>query len=309
MKTVPIAFAFDNNMVFPACICMSSLLMHALPDTCYDIFILYYDNLDFSQIDRLSEYYPNCRIQYRQVNDSFEASYEVRDITVPTYYRLLIPELIPEYDKILYSDVDVIFRTDLSDVYFNTDLSDCYVAGVNSLAHLIPEYKHYYDKLGLEADKIIYAGNILLNSKRIRENNIVAQFLKHAQQKYKFQDLDILNIVCQGKIKYLNPDFCLTTHLSQLAVYDRGQLLRYWSDEVIEKALEEGIVHYNGNKPWIQYCINFDIWWEHYRKSFYFDRKYYFDFFYYRLNIFDQLPLINRLNILIRYFVYGKQVL
>ena len=37
---VPIAFAFDNNLVMPACICISSLLMNARPDTFYDIFIL-----------------------------------------------------------------------------------------------------------------------------------------------------------------------------------------------------------------------------------------------------------------------------
>lgn len=33
MKTVPIAFAFDNNLVFPACVCLSSLLMNAKDDT------------------------------------------------------------------------------------------------------------------------------------------------------------------------------------------------------------------------------------------------------------------------------------
>ena len=40
MKTVPIAFAFDNNLVLPACICISSLLMNAKEETFYDIFIL-----------------------------------------------------------------------------------------------------------------------------------------------------------------------------------------------------------------------------------------------------------------------------
>lgn len=46
MKTVPIAFAFDNNLVLPACICISSLLMNAKEETFYDIFIL-----DFSRFD------------------------------------------------------------------------------------------------------------------------------------------------------------------------------------------------------------------------------------------------------------------
>ena len=34
-----------------------------------------------------------------------------------TYYRLLIADLLPEYDKVIWSDVDVLFKGDLSDIY------------------------------------------------------------------------------------------------------------------------------------------------------------------------------------------------
>ena len=49
MRTVPIAFAFDNNFIMPACVCISSLLMNANEDTYYDIFILH------SQKEKLDE--------------------------------------------------------------------------------------------------------------------------------------------------------------------------------------------------------------------------------------------------------------
>ena len=39
--TIPIVFAFDKNLVMPACVCISSLLMNANKDTSYDIFILH----------------------------------------------------------------------------------------------------------------------------------------------------------------------------------------------------------------------------------------------------------------------------
>ena len=112
MNIVPIAFAFDNNLVMPACICISSLMMNANEDTFYDIFILHSasENLDKSDLDRIPNHYKNCRIQYRTVGNEFDGAFEIRGITTPAYYRLLIPELIPEYDKVLYSDVDVIFR-------------------------------------------------------------------------------------------------------------------------------------------------------------------------------------------------------
>lgn len=311
MKTIPIVFAFDNNLILPACVCISSLMMNANKDTFYDIFILHSKkvSLNREQLDRIPDYYSQCRIQYRTVDDTFDKAFEIRDITTPAYYRLLIPELILEYDYILYSDVDVIFRSDLSDFYFDTDLQDNYVAGVNSLSHLVPEYKAYFENMRQDAKHIIYSGNLLINSRKMKEDGLVQRFKELSCNRYKFQDMDILNIACEGKIKYVNPDFCLTTIISQWAAYDREKLREFWSDENINKALSEGIVHYNGQKPWKQYCINFDIWWEYYRKCPFFDAKYYFDFFYYRLNIFDQLPLWKRIKILIRYFVYGKRVI
>ena len=41
MNVVPIVFAFDNNLILPACVCISSLMMNAKEDTFYDIFILH----------------------------------------------------------------------------------------------------------------------------------------------------------------------------------------------------------------------------------------------------------------------------
>lgn len=312
MKTVPIVFAFDNNLVLPACVCISSLLMNAKEDTFYDIFILHSSktNLHKEQLDELPKYFNRCRIQYCVVDNTFDQAFEIRGITTPTYYRLLIPELILEYDKIIYSDVDVIFRFDLSDIYFHTDLNDCYVAGVNALVPFIPDMKKYYLKLGkVNVDNIIYAGNIILNSKKIREDNIVEQFKELAKNRFHFQDLDVLNIACKGNITYLKPVFCLTTYFSELALRHRYLLRKFWSDEDIDEALTKGIVHYNGQKPWKGICVNFDIWWEYYRKSPFFDEKFYFEFFYTRLNELDQLSLWKRIKILIRYFVYGKRSL
>ena len=309
MNIVPIAFAFDNKLVFPACICLSSLMMHSKKDTFYDIFILHSvdELLEHEAIDRLLSYYTNCSIQYRLVDNTFDQSFEIRGITASTYYRLLIPDLIPEYGRIIYSDVDVIFRDDLSDLYLNTNMEGVYVAGVNSLSHLNPSTNKYYiDEIGIDPRNVIYAGNILINSKLIREEGIIAQFKKHVQKRYRFQDLDILNIVCQGKIRYLSPTFCLTTDITEYASKCRKKMLDIWTDEEIQNALNKGIVHYNGKKPWVGGCINFDIWWEYYRKSPYFNQAYYFDFFYRMLNEYDSLTLWKRIKILIRYFINGR---
>ena len=242
------------------------------------------------------------------MDDTFSKAYEVRGITISTYYRLLIPEIIPEYSKIIYSDVDVIFREDLSEIYLNTDMADCYVAGVKALAHLNPDTDSYYQNvIGINSSNVIYAGNIIINSELILKDNVIDQFKEHIRKKYKFQDLDIINIVCGKHITYLSPCFCLTTDVAKYASVNRGMICNIWSEQDITDALSRGIVHYNGQKPWKGACINFDIWWEYYRKSPFFDEKYYYQFFENMLNEHDRLPLFKRIKILLRYFVYGRK--
>lgn len=307
---IPIVFAFDNNLVFPASVCLSSLMINSQQDTFYDIFILHSekDNLEKKFLNKIPELYKNCRLHYRQVDNTFDSAFEVRGITTPAYYRLLIPELIPEYDIVIYSDVDVIFRNDLSEVYLNTDMDEFYVAGVDSLAHLILDLKNYYEEeRGLDSKGNIYSGNLIINSKKIREDGIVDKFRLHIDKKYKFQDMDIINIVCKGKIKYLSPSFCYTTYISDFAVNNREALTAVWSEEEIQEAQDRGIVHYNGQKPWKGACINFDIWWEYYRKSPFFDARFYYQFFENMLNEQDRLPLLKRIKILVRYFLYGRK--
>jgi lipopolysaccharide biosynthesis glycosyltransferase len=307
-KVVPIAFAFDENLVMPACVCITSLLMNASDDTFYDIFILYQQSakFDIDEIDQLQNEFENCRITYRKISGFFDHAFEIRGITTPAYYRLLIPELVPEYDKIIYSDVDVIFRHDLYDVYC-TDLSGYYVAGVDSLANLQPEVAQYYrNRLGLSPTGIIYSGNIILNSKELRDNDVLTEFKALAKNEYLFQDMDVINIVCRGKIKYLPPFFCLTTYISEFSIYKRDELLKIWSEADLNIAREIGIVHFNGKKPWKDVCINFDVWWEYYRRSPFYDAKKYFDFFNQKLHELDTLPFKKRLKLLLRYFIFNR---
>lgn len=309
--TIPIVFAFDKNLVMPACVCISSLLMNAKKDTSYDIFILHPVNQSMTQTDlvKLPEYYDNCKLTFRPVGNEFDNAFEIRGITTPAYYRLLIPEIIPEYDKIIYSDVDVIFRSDLTEIFEETDMTDCCFAGVKALAQFVPSYKKYYEKeIGINPEDIIYSGNLIINSEEIRRRNLVNRFRELAKNKYMFQDMDILNIACKGRIKYMGPDFCFTTFINQLAVEDFDTLASIWNKESIERAFASGIIHYNGNKPWKDFCINFDIWWEYYRKSPFFDEKFYFDFFYRKINDYDLLPLWKRVKILLRYFVFGRRI-
>lgn len=309
MNTIPIAFAFDNNLILPACVCISSLLMNARVDTFYDIFILHSakEYLKKDKLNMLPHYYSNCRIQYREVDDTFDHAFEIRGITTPAYYRLLIPELIPEYDKVIYSDVDIIFRMDLAELY-QMDLGEYLLAATKDLGiNLSEDGRAYIASIpGLVQGQYLQSGFIVINNALMREKRMVEQFKVLARDKYRYQDQDILNISCQGKVFYLFSYYNMTDYSYFYFVHEPKIVDGICSGCDIEYGLNYGNIHFNGHKPWRKYSVNFDIWWEYYRKSPFFDEKFYFDFFYSKLNELDQLSLWKRIKILIRYFVYGK---
>lgn len=305
MNIVPIVFAFDNNIIQAACVCISSLMMNAKEDTFYDIYILHSKNvaLKREELDKIPEYYKNCKIQYCVVDNSFESAYEVRGITKATYYRLLIPNIITKYDKVVYSDVDIIFRMDLFDVY-NQDISRYYAAATLDMA--INQKENHLKNIGIEKWHYIQAGFVVLNLQKLRDDGMVSQFINQAKSNYKYQDQDILNICCKDKLKLLPPCYNVT---------DCTLIYMNWHPELLPKSIsaqdcdyarKTGNIHYSGYKPWQRYSIGFDIWWEYYRKSPFYDEQFYFKFFFDKTMLLESLTLWKRIKILIRYFVYGR---
>lgn len=299
MNKIPIVFCYDDNLEMPACVCIWSLLKHANPGTFYDIFILHEDEAQFvkGRVNELPQLFPNCSITYRAVGEAFKGAFEIRGITIAAYYRLLIPEIVPEYPKIFYFDVDVIFRNDLAKLFLETDLEGMYVAGVSTPYSDIKDYVTNIVKMKI--DQYICSGTLIINSQKIIEDNLIPQFKQIANQNWKYQDQDTLNIVCRDKIMLMPPSFGVVGTVAEI-LSDPEQV--YYDEDERQYALKYGIIHYNGAKPWKSWCYNFDIWWEYYRKSIFFDPKFYFEFYHAKLNEYDSLSLWKRLKILFRYF-------
>lgn len=308
MKIIPIVFCFDENLLSPAIVSLTSLLENANSNTFYDIYIIYPNKYDYTNtpITKLTDIYQRCKITYRPISDVFRGAFEIRGITTPAYYRLLIPELIPEYDKILYSDVDVIFRDDLS-VFYDLDISDYYFGAVDVGVVLRKDIARYVESvLHLNVDNgYYYSGNLIINSRKLKEDGKLDLFRKLALNKYHYQDMDIINIACNGKIKSLSPSFCLTNYLLTLILYRNTEYQRFFSEEELSYALTKGIIHYNGTKPWNGNCHNQDVWWYYYRKSLIYDEAYIYQFYKQRIEEIEDWTLSKRVKHLFRFFTSG----
>ena len=304
MNTVPILFTFDAPLVRPAGVCIASLLQNAAPDTFYDIFILSNSDMPFAKdfLDRIVKHYGNGAITIRSVNNAFHGAFKIRGIPEAAYYRLLAPILIPEYEKIIYSDVDVIIREDLKR-YMDIPLDDYYFAGVDNCLSLQPSVREYVThKLRLDpSNGYYYSGNLVINSKRLKSDNKVEEFKELAKNKYKFQDMDIINLACNGKIYSLGPSFCVTTYLYQMMVERKLEMEKLYGPLEIEHAMQKGIIHFNGTKPWKGICPNMDIWWTYYRKTPIYDEDFSLRFWTSQRDYLQTMPLGKRFKQLLRY--------
>lgn len=309
MTTVPILFTFDENLLMPAGVCLTSLLESAGKETFYDIFILHPAGCDFTQslLAQLPERYGNCRLTFRKVEGEFEGAFEIRGIPETAYFRLISPGLIPEYDHYLYSDVDVIFREDLAK-YYALPLDGSYFAGVDSVPGINDNDFRYLTTVLKQdpADGYFYSGNLIINAEAIRADGKMDEFREHRLKQYTYQDMDIINLTCHGKIKRLPPAYCLTDYLYD-AMMTRPEKTGY-SEEEIREALLRGAVHFNGPKPWKEDCFNMDIWWAVYRRSIFFDESFAHEFWKSRRYALEGMSLWKRIKLVARYFRKGGKI-
>lgn len=265
MKKIPLLFTFDDGYAAQAAVAFLTMLEHRVNKVFYDIFIvtdslnvknqerlkkivLGYENTDINIIDgSMMINLPTLDNEGKMIGDSL--------MTKSSLYRLL-PTMIKEldqYDKIIYSDVDVIIKQDMSNLY-DIELDKELVAGVKHPKYLEPLLNHIEEKI---KEKYIFSGLLVMNLKLMRKTRYVDDVLEvmHDRKKIiKFCDQDVLNYVCNTNVKYLSLQY-----ISIPALYDREFMFQiqkkeeYYSYEQLEQSVVDPyIVHYVGVKPWVK---------------------------------------------------------
>lgn len=286
MKELHIAFATDKAYIKQTCVAIESVLAAAeVQDRRYYIYVLTPPE-DKEDADncfvKIQEKYKYCIIQTIGVaTDLQKASILMRHITLPTYYRFLLPELIQQ-EKCLYLDSDIIACRDLSELY-NIDLEGYCVGGVYAPAYMANQ--KYCLEIGIpRMDQYINAGVLLCNLKQMRKENFTERGLELIGHPFPAQDQDIINKICYGKIKLLPFGFNLQVLRLNLGIQILGEM--FSEDELKEAVEEPTVIHYlTEKKPWEWFDVDYaDRWWNVCRQNLFFDdfmREYHLSFYYY----------------------------
>ena len=242
LKEIPIFFAIDDQYIPFLSVALKSLIENASKDYKYLIKILH-TNVQEGHMKQIKKYEnENVNIEFVDLSyyiGKIQDKLYTRDYyTNTTYFRLFLPELYPQYDKVLYLDSDIIVLGDISELY-NTDMGDNLVAAAPD--DIIQYNKVFQDYAELVVGVAKYqnyfnAGVLLMNLDELRKFGFEEKFL-YLLGTVKFsvaQDQDYLNRLCKGRVKLVSHDW---------------DVMPYVNDETKPEDIK--LIHYNfAYKPW-----------------------------------------------------------
>lgn len=201
MYNINVCLSSDDNYSKYAGVVIASILNNAKQTDFLTFYVLDGGISDKRKQEILSlKQIKDCEIKFVAINDNdFEDYKKVcthKYITIATYYRLKLASLLPDVDKIIYFDCDMIINSSLNELY-NTQLDDYLVGGVQDLNKKIIRKNPNY----------VNAGMLVFNLDLIRKENIEEKFLKYTQENFgaiKCGDQTIINEVCKDKVKLLD---------------------------------------------------------------------------------------------------------
>ena len=245
-----IVITVDDNYIRPALVMLESLFEHNNPDI--HIYLLH-SNVCDENLKRLAAHIGRLGGRFSDIRvpaELFEGAAVTKYFTKEMYYRLLIPRLLPDEERALYLDPDIIiFRS--TEEFYRSDFD-------GSLMIAVPDYLGdvYYPErkknLGLESRyKYINSGVILFNIAPMNECfsiDDMFRFMDECGLTLEFPDQDLINVYFKDRIKYAPREYNFTTEY-----VSTGDFLRYVFSLRYRRSERERavIAHYMGKcKPW-----------------------------------------------------------
>ena len=151
-NTIHLSLNIDDNYFYPCIVYLVSLLDNRAASSFYTVHILTNDKLsekNKEKINIIKERFGNHSVNFIYYNLDGYFKNTTTGFTSVTYYKLVLPSLLPNLDKIIYTDGDMINLEDLSELYSIEFKENMYFCG-------IPDYIEHLNQLrefGFSSDK------------------------------------------------------------------------------------------------------------------------------------------------------------
>lgn len=200
--------------------------------------------------------------------DAKDVVEKIKSLNIPMYrgsyttnFRLFFSDYIQEdLDKLLYLDCDTLVVGSLKTLV-QMDMGDNWLAMV-------------YGSMLLRRDKIFdykapyNAGVLLINVKQWKQSHVAEKLLEHTvkvRSQYVNPDQDLLNIVCDGHILRLTPEYNFAPIHRTVSdkIYYREAPVDFYTPQQIQNAREHPIIlhtyRFLGEFPWHEGSLHPDV--------------------------------------------------
>ncbi|MDR2496366.1 MAG: hypothetical protein LBD21_04485 [Tannerellaceae bacterium] len=214
MQHIPICFTFNSNYLVGGSVAIFSLLKNANPSYYYDLHIIHSDISKKGQngLMAIVNKFPNASLEFKEVDyfaDSWDNLENKAHFSKETFNKIILSRIFPQYDRILVSDVDILFLKDISPSYFLFPDEFFYYAGVSNILEVAmsDQYKVNFSKEEMTLlQKGICCGYLLVNLKCIRErskDDELIDFYSNNLNRLVLVEQDLINISAYPHIKYM----------------------------------------------------------------------------------------------------------
>lgn len=244
---INVCFAADNRYVQHLGVAIASVLKNVSSERGVDIYVIVDNSVTSKNRKRLLQLKnlrENTNIYLLNLNNEiFNGFPEPLHFTKAIYYRFIIPSLLESINKIIYLDSDLIVRGNIEELY-NVELGNYFIAAVQDIIGFTNQYRLHLNKW---KEYYCNSGVLVMNLQKMRQSNTEAAFIKSVKKNLErlcWPDQDVINIVLEGKIKYLDLAWNFQCYLEK-SPYD------FKEDEFKRARRNPNIVHFIGKyKPW-----------------------------------------------------------
>lgn len=275
-----IVFAADNIYCPYLAVTIKSLIDNANISSQYDIIILSsgISEKKQQQISQMQRQNISIRFfdmeQYMR-NIDLSKFYVSGHITISSYFRLFMPDILQNYLKAAYLDCDIIILDDIEQI-LNYDLEDKVIGVVHDIDNFVysdDRKKYMRDKLNMDYKNYFNAGILVMDIVKARSLKLMDKcfaLLDHLQNPM-FHDQTLLNGVCYNNVKFLDMRWNYQTHFNYFHQKEelKSDCPASFMDDYHKTKSTAKILHYTARpKPWENPSLELaGKWWEYARRT------------------------------------------
>lgn len=277
-KNVAIAISSSNYYAPYLSVLLQSIKANSSEENNYDIIVLTTDISETNQQILLKGIADeNFSLRFIDVSEFIkDKNLYIGDLSIETYFRLLLIDIMKYYEKVVFLDCDTIVNNDVA-ALFNLNLCDKYLIAARD-ANLITtvqwsdKWINYFNDILKIKNKNDYfqAGVLVLNIKKLRADFTLNALMNMCcSYEWKLYDQDVLNVICQDNFTLLD----MRWNVMSGEEYRLQNILNNAPNELREEYLtarsDPFLIHYCGKKkPWDYVESDYsNIFWSYAKSS------------------------------------------